>query len=138
MESEPFRSLLYIGNGERSFSCSADTLPAGRGPLYPAGPFEGPKGVAEAFVLDRQRVAERRSRACFARGQQREHLLAEIPPILVLRLSHHGQMGRLRIGGDKLQIDWRRSRRGAVLAGEHQAMYLSILRTGVCGDFGIV
>ena len=105
MEAGPFRSLLYIGNGERSFSCSADTLPAGRGPLYPAGPLEGAKSVAEAFVFDRKRVAERRSRACFARGKQGENLFLEISPHLVFQLSDDLQMGRIRVVGDKLQPD---------------------------------
>ena len=105
MEAGPFRSLLYIGNGERSFPCSADTLPTGRGPLYPAGLFECPKGVAEAFVFDRKGVAERRSRACFARGKQGENLFLEISPHLVFQLSDDLQMGRFRVVGDKLEYD---------------------------------
>ena len=105
MEAGPFRSLLYIGNGERSLRCSADTLPTGRGSLDPASLLEGPKGLAEAFVFDREGVAERRSRACFSRGKQAEHLLLEISPLLALQLSDDLQMGRLGVACDKLQTD---------------------------------
>ena len=52
MEEEPFRSLLYMGNGERSSLGSVDALPTGRVATDPTGLLERLKGVAQAFVLD--------------------------------------------------------------------------------------
>ena len=52
MEAGPFRSLLYMGNGERSSLGSFDALPTGGVALDPTGLLERLKCVAQAFVFD--------------------------------------------------------------------------------------
>ena len=64
MNQEKDRSVptIYIGNAERSFSDSANTLPASRRAADFTGSLERLEGLAQTLVLDRQQLAKLGSR----------------------------------------------------------------------------
>ena len=105
MKQKKDRSVptIYIGNAERSFSDSANTLPASRRAADFTGSLERLEGLAQTLVLNRQHVAKLGSRKRFPRNQAGEHSLLEIALAVVLRLGDNFQMGRCRVGGHKLQ-----------------------------------
>ena len=102
---------------------SVGAAPTGRGVLEPARLLECLQGLAQAFVLDSQRIAELGASERHAWGQQVEHLIVETAALLVVpHLGDHFQVGPRGIGGDQLQGHRGRCRCGAVFAGEHQVV----------------
>ena len=95
----PFRSLLSIGNGERSVFA----LPTDGRATDPSGLFEGLQCLSEAFVFDRQRLPELGPCEGFAIVQQCQYLVLEAGLFLVLNFRPDLQMGGLGVG-NKLQI----------------------------------
>ena len=119
MEEGPFRSL-YIwgtGNGLPEISRCVANQPAW---ADPASSLERLQCLSQALVLNRKQVAELRSREHCVLGKKIKQLVLGTASVVFVQLGDDLQMGR-RVGRDKLQIDWRRSRRRAVFVGQHQA-----------------
>jgi len=111
-----------MGNGERSYLRSAGTLPTSRRVAYPTGLLQGLQSLAQPLVLDRQIATKLCPCQHGILGKKFEHLLLET--VLPIGVNHPDdlQVGCLGIGRDQLQRNRRRSRRCAVLAGEHQTI----------------
>jgi len=101
---------------------SVSTLPASRRAAKPAGSLKRLQRIAQALVLDRQRVAQLRSRQHHALDQKGQHSLLETASLTVsvLELGDDLQVGRLGVSRDQFQMDRRPCWRRAVLAGKHQ------------------
>jgi hypothetical protein len=101
---------------------SVSTLPASRRAAKPAGSLKRLQRIAQALVLDRQRVAQLRSRQHHALDQKSQHSPLETASLTVsvLELGDDLQVGRLGVSRDQFQMDRRPCWRRAVLAGKHQ------------------
>jgi hypothetical protein len=97
---------------------SVSTLPVSRRAAKPAGSLKRLQRIAQALVLDRQRVALLRSRQHHALDQKGQHSLFETASltVFVLELGDDLQVGRLGVSRDQFQMDRRPCWRRAVLA----------------------
>jgi len=87
-----------MGNGNAFLGRPVEPLPTSRRAAEMAGSLGRFKCLAQVLVLDREGIANLRSREHHARGQKAEHLLQEIALLSALELSDDLQVGRLGVG----------------------------------------
>ena len=115
------RSVPFIyGEQGTAFLRSVDALPTSRRAADPASSLERLQCLSQALVLNRKQVAELRSREHCVLDKKIKQPDLETASVVFVQLGDDLQMGR-RVGRDKLQIDWWRSRRRAVFVGQYQA-----------------